>query len=435
MNNPTSTLEHITLHTRAATRTALRRIAAIALMTLLLSAGLSAVLSAQDVAQADVPEVAYVNSSGQLIIASSDGATRWILTNPGEQVNSAISYDWSPSHQRLLFAVGSGAATEFRIADLGGQSITSLGLIEAASGAVWLDDNQVRIVSAGDAAVPSGVSLANGRWMADNGRDIVLRRDRQLVLATSQQETALPLAGDDTTVVEASWNGSGQHLAVSGLNDGNQPTLLVIDLSSGASWQASSAYGAPVLPLLWLNDDQLLYRDDSGQVRLFDTACADAGQCASPFDSAPVLLPASADEVTSAGGFLYYSDNTVLKHAPLSCIGTGDCVFQSTSIASLLPRTPIDVRGDRLAFTRVADGSGAIASASAVIADASCADLCVLFDAGLNSVAGPMTDDGSALIFYRVGEGLILQASGNQPILLSPASTDSNPLPVLAQVR
>ena len=47
------------------------------------------------------PLVAFVNSSGQLIVSSGDGSYRWIVTNPGE----TLAGDTAWTGNRLLFAV------------------------------------------------------------------------------------------------------------------------------------------------------------------------------------------------------------------------------------------------------------------------------------------------------------------------------------------
>lgn len=47
-------------------------------------------------AQLGPPQVAYLNSSGQLIVAGADGVTRWIISNPGETLHPTVGYTWSP---------------------------------------------------------------------------------------------------------------------------------------------------------------------------------------------------------------------------------------------------------------------------------------------------------------------------------------------------
>ena len=73
----------------------------------------------------NAPLVAFVNSGGQLIVSSGDGAFRWIVTNPGETLVG--DFVWSPDGDQLNYAVDTGGAVSLRSANIAQQNITETG--------------------------------------------------------------------------------------------------------------------------------------------------------------------------------------------------------------------------------------------------------------------------------------------------------------------
>src|ERR687898_341918 len=115
------------------------------LLSLLLLVCLAAVTPA--VAQGAGPFLAFLNSSGQLIVSSGDGSYRWIVTNPGETVNRQIGFSWSPQGRQVFFAMGSANDLSLRVADIVTQSASEIGRASGqVSGGNWTPDGSAVVL-------------------------------------------------------------------------------------------------------------------------------------------------------------------------------------------------------------------------------------------------------------------------------------------------
>ncbi len=181
-------------------------------------------------AQGAAPSVAFVNSSGQLVVASGDGLARWIVANPGETLAQPLGFTWSPDGRRVFFAVNAGGAASLRVGDVASQSVAEIGQASGAlSGGQWTPDGRSVLVGADNALLA---------FPADGGGPAVLQQ------FGSQVRLISPYANDRPNLPAAqSLSPDGQfvffwlrgHTAAGGQRPRRAPERVVGGLRSGGS--------------------------------------------------------------------------------------------------------------------------------------------------------------------------------------------------------
>ncbi|MCA9914766.1 MAG: hypothetical protein KC496_15540, partial [Anaerolineae bacterium] len=261
---------------------------------ILLIVAISPVSSAQGT---DVPLLAFLNSSGQLVVASADGATRWIVSNPGETIQPALGFSWSARGDLLFYAVQqSDNRVSLRIGDSGTQSSIEVGnVVEPVSGGEWVG-NAVRVVDATTDALYSLQGVSQQQEFSQELLSPFALGDAHLTRVSSFSEATDAAFAWQNGSYGLLTNGSFRGLGVfnnrrsprSGLWAASEPlvaywgtvsengasTLAVTNAETDAVAVLSGGGGTPLQPILWLgNSTTLVFRDASSQLRAADLAC------------------------------------------------------------------------------------------------------------------------------------------------------------------
>ncbi len=277
------------------------------------------IASAAQARQATAPLVAFTNSSGQLIVSSGDGSSRWIVTNPGETLTGDPV--WSGS--RLLFGIAQADSSSLRSADPASQTVSEIGQVSGSA----------RSIS------PDGKFVFYQQPDGSYG-----------VAAVGGSLTTLPLSNDLGARSSGLWADSAPLVAYWGYA-GNS-VLGVTNAATGRSVTLDSGRAAPITPLAWLpNTSILVFRDTSASFRSADVACLINGECSpNPLESAIAL--ASADAAVTDGTWLYFRSGEQIDAVNLSCIAAQNCLNSAVTLAgNAAPQTAPQVGGNTLLYT------------------------------------------------------------------------------------
>lgn len=410
-------------------------------LALLLAIVLGGAFAAQAQARA---LAAFLNAAGQLVVTSADGGYRWVLTNPGEVVSSALGFSWSLNGDRLFFAVDQGGEVSLRAADVPAQNVVELGRVanSGLSGGEWTPDHNGVLVAAGDRltwypvsgqavdilAGQGAVSLRTPaldsrfgwRGLSPDARTLVYRDAAgSAMLLPLTGGAALPLvANNDPGTPAGLWADDGGLVAAAG---GNQ--IAAVSPATGAAAFAQGASAVPPAPLLWRpGTSTLLYQDGAGSIRAADLSCLRSGPC-DPFASAVAVLPASARDLRVTNDTLLFIDGETVNALALVCLTSGGCA--PTPIANAAaPGSSLAVRGAVLAYTAYTVNANDPADREARVLDLGClsAGGCAARTAAAGAQAGGLSPDGRALIVLSpAGLTMLDLATGAQTPLSDPA--------------
>lgn len=382
------------------------------------------------------PLVAFVNSSGQLIVSSGDGGYRWILTNPGEALVSGLGYAWSPDGGRVFFAVGSPGDASLRVGDVNSQGVYEIGRAGGAlSGGVWLpngygvlvaDGSVIRLYPAdgsGAQDVVSGAALispfANDRPQLPSASSI--SPDSRFVfywqgsgsyaiqaIDGSGLSFGLPGTNDAYARQSGLWSNAAPLVAYWGYN--GSAVLSVTDASNGQTITLDSGRTAPINPLAWFpGTSHLVYRDASSTVKIADVSCVSGGCGGNPLQAGATLMPGSASDVQFVNDWGFYLDGEAVKAIHISCL-SGDCINSAVTLGGqAAPQTIMDVGGGLLVYTAYtsdpyngADREVRVVNLGCLGNPSSCGAQTVMGGA----VAGMLSSDGSFVTVEQVGGGL-----------------------------
>ncbi|MFN8450964.1 MAG: hypothetical protein U0521_20885 [Anaerolineae bacterium] len=267
--------------------------------------------------------VAFVNSSGQLVVSSGDGGFRWIITNPGEAL--AGDYRWSPDGSRLYFAVGTGGAASLRAAAVSQQSAGEIGQIPGQFVSISPDG--------------SFVFYQNGDGS-------------YALLSTNAAAPPLnPVRNDLGARYNGLWADVGSVVAYWGY--ASNSVLSVTDAADGETVTLDSGRSAPITPLAWRPGTlQLIFRDAGGFIRLADLSCLQATCATNPLEAGIALASADADAATD-GAWLFFRSGDTIAALNLACAPSDTC--QSTPrvsvAANAAPQTGLYVAGNTLVYS------------------------------------------------------------------------------------
>lgn len=315
-------------------------------------------------AQAGTPWVAFVNESGQLVVTDANGASRWIVTNPGESLHPTLGYTWSPDGTRLLVATQDGGGALLRIGDVQSQTLTDFGHLDGSSlsGGLWQNANTVAL---SDGQTVFAVS-AQGQTPIGTGR---LPSPYVDMTTSTLPANALPLAwqsgsytlggtvlpGDqpDATSDSGLWATNAPLVAYAAFDDDGASAVYVANGQTGQTVHFNSGGRTPIFPEGWIPDStELLFRDGAGQIRWVDVGCLLSGCGSDPFEASLVILPASASEAQASANQLVYRNQDQIWRVSLGCIGQQTCVDAAVAVgANAAPRTPLLVRGSTALYT------------------------------------------------------------------------------------
>jgi hypothetical protein len=395
-------------------------------------------------AQGNVPNLAFINSSNQLVVASGDGITRWIVTNPGETLKSPLGFSWSPDGHRIFFAVDLGGSTSLRVGDVASQSVIEIGQVSGSlSGGDWTPDGNFVLVASNDTLVlyptsggnPQAVFQASGNLslissFADNQPNLPSARslspDGNYVFFWQSDASLgnyaiyglnsgtlinVPLVNDANVRQSGLWSDRAPLVAYWGF-DGSS-VLQVTNAENGQTASLNSGRSAPIEPLAWRpGTSQLVYRDTSNLVRIADVSCLSSGCSGNPLDNGVELLPATASDVqlSSRGDWVYFRDGEQIKAVNLSCTSSGNCLTSAIVFGDrAAQRTWVHVGGTLLAYTAYVQDPTNPNDREVRIVNLTCLSnptTCQSVVISAQAVGGLVSPDGSYITLDQAGNGL-----------------------------
>jgi hypothetical protein len=413
------------------------------------------------VAQGAGPYLAFVNSSGQLVVASGDGGYRWIVTNPGEYLNAALGYSWSPNARQVFFAVDAGTEISLRVADIASQSMAEIGRVAPpVSGGQWTPDSASLLLALGNRLValpvtggglvdlvnaPANVGLRSpfdigsershlpqARNIAPGGQFLFYGLGANNAVQSIGGAPVMLTGGDPTGQYNGLWADAAPLVAYTGMSGNSQ--LAVTNAATGATLTLDSGRTAPINPLVWRPGTlQLIYRDATNYVRIADVACLMSGCADNPLQTGRELLPASAVDVQTDGTWVYFMDAATVQAVPLSCVDTASCPTSAVRLGdSVAPQSLMDVSGTTLVYTAGGGyGGGEIRALdlTCLANPATCTPRPLLSNAASGAVAPNgayvVVEGGGTLNSLRVADGQLSYLSDSNGGLLAKARWSS----------
>ncbi len=371
------------------------------------------------VAQAGTPWVAFVNESGQLVVTDANGASRWIVTNPGEALHPTVGYTWSPDGVHLLVATQDGSGAVLRLGDVQRQALTDFGRLDGASlsGGLWQNAN---IVLLSDGQTVYSVT-AQGQTPIGTGSLISPYSDH---VDSSLPANALPLAwqngsytlganalpGDQSDASGGLWATNVPLVAYGAFDTDGASAVYVANGQTGQAIRFNSGGRTPIFPEGWLpNTSQLFFRDGAGQIRWVDVGCLLSGCGDDPFAASVVILPASASDVHAAANQIVYRDQDQIWRASLTCIAQQSCVQSAQQVGSnAAPRTGLLVQGNMAVYTAYGASQMDTSDRTVYGLDLTCADC----------TAQPLLSNGTAVSLDAAGQNAVIESAGQGIALL-----------------
>jgi len=373
------------------------------------------------VAQAAAPWVAFVNESGQLVVTDANGASRWIVTNPGEQLHPILGYTWSPDGTRLLVATQDGAGALLRLGDVSSQTLTDFGRLDGSylSGGLWQNANTV-LLSDGQtvyAATPQGQTPIGVGALASPYADVTNAALPANALPLSWQggrytlgNTALPGDQPDARADNGGlWTLNNPLVAYGAFDEDGASAVYVANAQTGATVRFNSGGRTPIFPEVWLpSSSHLLFRDGAGQIRGVDLSCLLSSCGSDPFAASVVILPASVSEVQTSATQLLYRDQDQIWRTSLGCIAQQNCYDSAQAIgANAAPRTPLLVRGNTVLYTAYGTSQMDTSDRTVYGLDLNCGD-CTAQPLVSNATAISLDGSGQNAVVESAGQGIAL---------------------------
>lgn len=402
----------------------------------------------------DAPLLAFLNSSGQLVVTSADGAVRWIVSNPGEIIHPALGFSWSANGELLFYAVQeSEDRVSLRVGDAATQSSAEVGnVVEPVSGGEWVG-NFVRVADATTDALYSLQGVSQQREASAELLSPFALGNAHLPRVSSFSEAAdtafawqnggygllsadgnfrgLGIFNNRRSVRSGLWANSEPLVAYWGtVSETGASTLAVTNAETGAVALLSGGSGTPLQPILWLADSTILiFRDASSQLRAADLACLLSSCALNPLETGVAFLPPSVNDVQQmADGRVIFRDGEDLLAIDPACITEDTCLENTVVLAQqVAPRTLLDALDTRIAFTAYQNSAADPADRRAAVLDADCPpdDNCVPFSVP-NARAGYLSTDERYLVADVLDDGLYIVAieDGSRVYLTSSSQDD-----------
>lgn len=388
-------------------------------------------------AQSAAPSIAFVNGSGQLVVASADGATRWIVTNPGEMLHPVLGYAWSPQGDRLFFAVDGGGLVSLRVGELRSQSAREIGQVSGAlSGGEWTPDGTgvlvadangaslypadgsgpVPGVGAAGAALISPFSntrlnLPEPAGIAPNG-DYFFYHDARGFYHTGAlfvSDFILPGVNDPGARNSGLWADSAPLVAYWGYDQGST-ALSVTNAQTGETLTLNSGTSIPIWPLLWQpGSTRLVFQNATEFINIADLGCLLTACQVDPLNNGTPLALSGAADVQIVNGWAFYRLNEDVRAVNLNCAQNASCVDGALTLASsAAPQTWIHVVDDALVYTAYAADARNPNDREVRHIDLVCLNTgtCQPRTLLAGAVAGLISPDGAYVVVDVAGNGL-----------------------------
>ncbi|QPC82708.1 hypothetical protein G4Y79_23990 [Phototrophicus methaneseepsis] len=362
------------------------------------------------------PLVAFTNSSGQLIVAGADGVTRWIVTNPGETLDSTLGYRWSPDGTRLFYAVDLGNVVSLRVGDAATMTVTELGQANGVvTGGEWAPDgtllfgtdialNGARTV-AGQVASPYSETSTS---LAPDGSAVLYLQGGLYVLQTAAG-TAQTLGPSSNNGLHAMWSDIAPIVAFGGQTDSGQANLIAINAANNNAFVLVGST-LPMEPISWVPDSTgLIYRDAGGTIRYADVGCLQSSCSQNMLEAGTAILPPSAQDVHVTTNAVVYRDGEQVLGVPLGCVQNNDCSARTVVMGTqAVQRTGLFSDGQRILYTAYTSDATNPADREIRAIDASCitTNYCQPVSLLNGAIAGRVSGDGLAMVADIVGSGM-----------------------------
>jgi hypothetical protein len=386
-------------------------------------------------AQAGNPWVAFVNESGQLVVTDANGASRWIVTNPGEKLHPVLGYTWAPDGTHLLVATQDGGGALLRLGDVNSQTLTDFGRLDGSylSGGVWQNNNTV-LFSDGQAVyavtqqnqTPVGVGELASPF-ADMVNPTLPSNVLPLSLLSGQYALGDAILPGDQANGRSLWASNAPLVAYGAFDEDGASAVFIANAQSGTTIRFNSGGRTPIFPEGWLaNTSQLLFRDGAGQIRWVDVSCLQSSCGSDPFASSVVILPASASEVQASASQLLYRDQDQIWRTSLNCIQQQNCYDTAQQVGSnAAPRTPLLVRGSTALYTAYGASQMDTSDRTVYGLDLNCGD-CVAQPLVSNATAVSLDASGQNAVVESAGQGIaLLRVNDLSQVYLAGPSTNS----------
>jgi hypothetical protein len=381
--------------------------------------------------------VAFINSSGQLVVASADGSVRWIVTNPGELLQPELGYTWSPAGDKLFFAVQTSGGISLRIGDVGTQTASEIGLASGSvSGGDWTDrgivianDNTLRFYQTNGSVTSidrgAAVQVISPYTAGKSGvrDDAVLFAQADSFHLLRGDDRVLDLPGSQTALglSSALWSDEAALVAYSAFNEQNN-SILVVASHEGGSISLSSGRSTPLTPVLWLpGTTQLLYYGADYQIQLAEVGCVFNGCGANPLENGTVVLPASAVDVRIAQNTVFFRESEQIRGVRLACVATNTCLNEAFTLGgNAVTDAGLTLQGTVLVYTAYSQDAFNPNDRTIWRVDVACVPECAAQPLLAGAVNGWLSPAGDMLIADIAGAGLhLMTLSDAVPMMLS----------------
>ncbi len=346
--------------------------------------------------------LAFLNGSGQLVVSSSDGATRWIVTNPGQVVNETNGFGWD-ADGNLIFALdGFGIFS----GDLTTQAITPIEATNAEQIAFLRG-----IPSRPNITQPNGLS-------ADGAYAFVWAEGQYFTVSTSTaSSTRLRLVGNNDNQSSGIWSDVAPFVVYWGTNnDAGGTALAVWSPENETDIVLNSGGTIPIPPIAWLPDStNLVFRTPTGDVHVTDIACLTSGCSENPLETGMLLAPSSANHIQVTTDRAYYVDSQVVYGVDLACLDNNNCLDSRFIVGeNAVSLNMMHISGDLLVYTAFVNDPNDGTDRAVQLVDLTCTPDCRPQTALNGAVAGTLSPSNDFLVVDIVDEGLnILNLAGN----------------------
>jgi len=350
--------------------------------------------------------LAFLNGSGQLVVSSGDGATRWIVTNPGQVIDESLGFSWT-AEGNLTFALkGAGVYS-------GEPRSQAIAAVEAGDMA---DLSVLRGVSNRPNMIQSQGISPDGQYafVADSGRYF-------LVTLNTNNAVELPISGNTTAQGSGLWADNIPLVAYWGDNTSGT-ALSVLDASTQNMIVADSGGSIPTPPIAWLpNTTGLVYRTATGDVQIADVGCVVNGCTNNPLTSGVLVAPSSANHIQVTDSHIYYVDGEQVIGVDLTCVQSDNCLESQFVIGEqVVPLSMIHASNDLLVYTSYTSNPNDPSDRTIQLVDLTCTPNCPPQPIYNGAVAGLLSPSADYLMVDIAGQGLnILQLSNGNLVYLT----------------
>ena len=335
--------------------------------------------------------LAFLNGSGQLVVSSGDGSTRWIVTNPGQKIDQSAGFAWTQDGD-LVFAL---SGTGIFVADPNTQQISPVETSDVATLSHLRGlSNRPNIPQ------PQGVS-GDGQFAF-----IWSQGQYGMVSLNNNASIVLPIAGDLDARGSGIWADNAPIVAYWGFSGSS--ALSVFHPPTGNSLTIDSGSTVPIPPISWRpNSTQLVFRTATGDIMIADVGCIVNGCSENPLENGISVAPSSANHIQVAADQIYYVDREQVVGVDLNCVNNDTCLDSRFLIGqNVAPLSMMHVGGDRLVYTSYASAPNNPTDRSIQLVDLRCAPNCAPQTIINGAMAGLLSPSGDYLMVDVVGQGL-----------------------------